>query len=340
MPERKFIILRLCCLLLVLYICVTSAQGEGLLKTCYELSPILNSGLTEAEKSRIIVVKDKTIEDLEYRTVEYSYRGIGDVSFTLVWDHGVFSVQGSDEFITAVHACESADVGLEKAEATARIWFDGYLEESVSDPSYQAYIHHFDLKKITSSDCLFKPSFSGEQEDAEWTFQVYPVQANDEIKASAHYEGIDLAFQWAMIVVDATTGEVIHSETDGCFTQWKDIYNEELAADLQKILKTDTDDFSMYTFQDASYVKEMQTLTQAIEIIASNEPIELLCPGHTQEEIVFRLLARHCLLYWHAYNRLPFPSTLMVLQWYPDAMNYGRMHEPEVLDKIIDLYQN
>ena len=143
-----------------------------------------------------------------------------------------------------------------------------------------------------------------------------------------------------MIAVDARTGEVTHSETDGCFTQWKDIYDEELAADLQMIMETDTDDFSMYTFHDSSYVKEMQTLGRAMEIIADNEPIEMLCPGYTRNEIIFHMLARNGLLYWNATNRLAVPNTLMVLQWYPDAMNYGRMHEPEVLDKIIDLYQN
>ena len=327
-------------MILVALLCsvIQAACGEDMLETCFLQSPLLDASLTAEEKGRLTVTTDRSSAYFDERWIEYSYLGIDGISFSLTIDHGVPVIQDEQVFLASLRSFQTAAVDLMEAEAIARDYFGQFLETETDDPTYQAYLRHFGLECITPSDCFFKPSFSADDGDiAEWSFQVYPVLASEEIGGADALE-TPLAFlQWALICVDAQTGEITDFEADNCFCQWEGLFDEELIASIQEILRTETTDFSMYTFTNGDFVDEWKVLGEAESMIHEGVPMERLCPSFGHDEIVFKVFARNCLMEMNAFGRPPIISTMQVLHWYPGAVDYAQSNEPETLEMLVQI---
>ena len=334
-------------LFLILLLCNnTYACGEDMLDTCFELSSCLNSILTEQEKQNIVVDSDRKSEFLDYRFINYSYLGINGISFSLVIDHGEMVLQDDQQFSDLLFYSQTTAVSVDEAESIAREYYTQFLLQAEEYSSYQKYAQHFGLKHITSDDCYFIRGFSAHEQDFMWDFQVFPILANNELETKVSYahETPFPFLQWALISINAQTGEVCHFEPDeiemeDCFHQWAGLYDEELIASVQKILDTEITDFSMYTFKDSAFTNELQILTEAENMINNGVPIELLCSGYSHEEIVFRILARKFMIWLKAFNRPPVPNILMELSWYPEVIDYAHIHNPQILEMIIRTYK-
>ena len=329
--------------LLVGLICciIPAVYGEEMLETCLALSPTLNAELNAEEKAQLVVTTDRFSAYFNERWIEYSYLGINGISFSLTIDHGVPSIQDDQTFLTQLRACQTAAVDLAEAEAVAKRYFERFLESESENPGYQAYIQHFGLERITAADCFFKPGFSVYKDEcSEWLFTVYPVLACDELRDADAPETPYPFLQWALINADAKTGEITNFESDGCFRQWAGLFDEELIASIPGILRTDTSDFSMYTFKNGDYVNEWMVLGKLELMINEGVPMERLCPSFGYDEIVFKVLARHCLMWVKAYGRPPMISTMMELHWYPGAVEYAQINEPDTLRMLEELYSD